>query len=68
MSGAGSYKHVNCVLMHRMPSRESARNPRENIDAFNLDSRSVLSSFKLMEENRHLCTHIQLSRSNGGPL
>ena len=37
--------------MHRMPSRESARNPRENINAFNLDSRSVLSSIKLMEEN-----------------
>ena len=36
--------------MHRMPSRESARKPRENIETLNMDSRSRLSSIKLMEE------------------
>ena len=36
--------------MHRMPSRESARKPRENIETLNLNSRSRLSSIKLMEE------------------
>ena len=45
-------------LMHTMPTRESARKPRENIDAFNMDSRSGLSSIKSMEENRRLCTNI----------
>ena len=33
-----------------MPSRESARKPRENIETLNMDSRSRLSSIKLMEE------------------
>ena len=37
-------------LMHRTPSRESARKPRENIETLNMDSRSRLSSIKLMEE------------------
>ena len=40
--------------MHRyafsLPSRESARKPKENIETFNMDSRSRLSSIKLMEE------------------
>ena len=36
--------------MHRMPSRESARKPRENIGTLNMDSPSRLSSIKLMEE------------------
>ena len=36
--------------MHRMPSRESARKPKENIATLNMDSRSLLSSIKLMEE------------------
>ena len=36
--------------MHRIPSRESARKPRENIETLNMDSRSRLSSIKLMEE------------------
>lgn len=31
-----------------MPSRESARNPRENIETLNIDSRSRLSLIKLM--------------------
>ena len=35
--------------MHRMPSRESARKPKENIATLNMDSRSLLSSIKLME-------------------
>ena len=35
--------------MHSMPSRESARKPRENIDSLNMDSRSGLSSIKLEE-------------------
>ena len=42
--------YVNCVLMHIMPSRESTRKPRESIEALNMDSRSGLSSVKLMEE------------------
>ena len=33
-----------------MPSRESARKPKENIATLNMDSRSLLSSIKLMEE------------------
>ena len=37
-------------LMHRMPSQESARKPEENIAVLNMDSRSLLSSIKLMEE------------------
>ena len=36
--------------MHCMPSRGSARKQRENIKTFNMDSRSRLSSIKLMEE------------------
>ena len=36
--------------MHCMPSRESARKPKENIVTLNMDSRSLLSSIKLMEE------------------
>ena len=36
--------------MHCMPSRESARKPKENIATLNMDSRSLLSSIKLMEE------------------
>ena len=36
--------------MHSMPSRESTRKPREGIEALNMDSRSGLSSIKLMEE------------------
>ena len=36
--------------MHRMPSRESARKARENIETLDMDSRSRLSPIKLMEE------------------
>ena len=36
--------------MHSMPSWESARKPRENIDSLDMDSWSGLSSIKLMEE------------------
>ena len=36
--------------MHRMPSRERARKPREIIETLSMDSRSRPSSIKLMEE------------------
>ena len=37
--------------MHHMPPRESAQKPKEHIATLNMDSRSLLSSIKLMEEN-----------------
>ena len=37
-------------LMHHMPSRESARKPRENFEMLNMDIQSCLSLIKLMEE------------------
>ena len=45
-------------LMYRIPSRESARKPRENIETLNMDSRIWSKLDQIDGRNRRLCTNI----------